>query len=152
MQSTRSAARRREAIGDGQSSTPDGILPLTYKLGGPKIFIPSDTTLKIEASYTIHGRGLVLIPEEFLFVSPKGVPEPFADSIRVIGPDGTYEEVEAHFLIEHFSLATENGALYGRYSLVLLLPEKLDVKVPVGSQICVSESTLSRMKNMVKWS
>jgi hypothetical protein len=112
-------------------------------LGGLKTPMPSDATLEIEDSFTIRGRGLVLILKAFRFVTPKGAPEPFSNNIVVISPDGTCEKVKAQFLIEHFSLVSENGDLYGRYSLVLLLPEKANAKLPAGSQIRVSESTLS---------
>jgi hypothetical protein len=112
----------------------------------------SDTVLEIEDSFTIRGRGLILIPKAFLFVTPKGVPKPFSNSIAIIRPDGIREHVEAQFQIEHFSLVSENGGLYGRFSLILLLPGKSKEDMPIGSQICISEAILSSMKNMINWS
>ena len=110
----------------------------------------NDITLEIEESYTIRGRGLMLVPKDFLFVTPKGVPKPFSNQVVLVKPDGTCEDVECQFLIEHSSLASKHGGRYDRYSLVLLLPEKPETNLPVGSQIRVSESVLSLMKNLVE--
>ncbi|NUM43568.1 MAG: hypothetical protein HUU38_02595 [Anaerolineales bacterium] len=110
----------------------------------------NNITLEIEESFRIHGRGLMVIPKTFLFVTPETHVKPFVAFIALKQTDGMMKEIQAEFLIEHFSLTSKSGGLAGRYSLVLLLPEQTESSL-LSSNDCiqVSESTLSMMKSMI---
>ena len=109
----------------------------------------SKVTLTIEDHFLIGGRGLVVIPMAFRFVTPGSAAVSFSDTIEIISAGATSWNTVASFLFEHFSMKSDSGDLFGRYSLVLLLPEQVEA-LPPDCRIQITETTLERMKGMVR--
>jgi len=97
--------------------------------------------LKVEDTFLIKGRGLVLIPN--LPLPTTGKFDSVYDKVVVLKPDGTEREFEAKFMLEHFSLVGGGS----KWSIVVLLSEASKADVPAGSEIMVSEDTLASIRN-----
>jgi hypothetical protein len=96
--------------------------------------------LKLEASFVIRGRGLVLIPVLPLPTTDRF--QPFDTRVNLCRPDGTEREFEAEFHVEHFYLKGGRG----KSSISALLPHASKADAPEGTELEVTEETFALLR------
>ena len=96
--------------------------------------------LKIEDTFLIHGRGLIVAPA--LPLPTSGSFRPRQDKVIVYRPDGTEVELEARFQLEHFHLVDGGTQL----SIIVIFPNSSQDDVPAGSEVMVSENVFSALR------
>jgi hypothetical protein len=95
--------------------------------------------LKVENSFQIKGRGLVVIP---LLPPPTTRSfKPFRQTVRVERPDGARLELEALFALEHFSLIGRHF----KWVTIVMFPAVSKQNLPVVSRILVDAETLAAL-------
>jgi hypothetical protein len=95
--------------------------------------------LDTDNSFTIAGRGLVVIPP--LPPPASLTSSPLRRVVAVEQPDGGRTEIEADFRVEHFVL-TGGG---GKWATIIVLPGRSRTDVPLGSRITIDADTLAAL-------
>ena len=97
--------------------------------------------IKIEDSFMLTGRGLVVTPVLPLPKNDRGF-KPITDKITIELPDGTQKIFEALFALEHFILV-DGGS---KWNLVINIKDASKDDVPIGSRIFVNDNMLEKLK------
>lgn len=97
--------------------------------------------IKIEDSFMLTGRGLILAPVLPLPKDDRGF-RPFTDKITIEHPDGTKKIFEALFALEHFHMA-DGGC---KWNLVINIKDASEEDVHIGSRIFVNDNIVEKIK------
>lgn len=90
--------------------------------------------LRVEDTFQVTGRGLVVVPKLPLpqrFIN-------FTDTVKVVPPGAEPYEAQADFFLSHFSP--------GGFKLLITFPGLSKDLLPVGSEIFASESVHGRLR------
>ena len=93
-----------------------------------------DHLLRVEDTFQISGRGLVVVPELPL---PERIRD-FTGLVRVVPPGAEPYEIQAYFSITHFSP--------GGFKLLVTFPGLTKDLLPSGSDILASESVHRQLR------
>lgn len=90
--------------------------------------------LKVEDSFAIKGRGLILCPD---FLMPKDWQDCTA-TLAVVKPDGEAFETTAQMQRMHFNIADPKAPRERRWRVVVFVPNMSKADIPPGCSILVS--------------
>lgn len=93
--------------------------------------------LKINTTFFVKGRGLIIIPNLPSRVGHSTMP--LHTKIKIYAPDGTEKQFDGKFQAEHFLLEGNTS----EWRTILLLEDASRQDVPLGSQLRVSKETLA---------
>lgn len=87
--------------------------------------------LKVEDTFLIKGRGLILVPS---FAVPDGWVNRI-ENVIIVKPDGSQLQCMAQFNLSHFNMADPTASIEQRWQVVVILPDQSKEDIPVGSTV-----------------
>ena len=90
--------------------------------------------LIVENSFTIPGRGTVLIPD---FSVPDGWRDRI-ETVTVVKPDGERDDASARFVLTHINFGDPKPPVDRRWRVVVIVSGRSAPDIPAGSAVLVS--------------